>query len=296
MSIDSFKWLPPSLKAYYQDMVMPPPPFVPWKALGKPLDRARVALATTAGINVRGEPPFDYERERREPHWGDPTYRLLPHTLRQEQVQTGHLHINNEDIERDFNVVIPFTRALDLQAAGVIGSVAPSGYSFMGYQPNTNEWTQNYAPEVARRMRAESVDAVVITTVDANCCRAVHALARTFEAAGFSTVVISQMPVMGERLGAPRTLGVEFPFGYPCGLPGEPALQTRVLRAALALLTSRSTPPVVEDFPESWPGDFNEWKTRWHPKEPAPIIRWWWQAQVKPTGAVRPSGGQPRSS
>ncbi len=102
-----------------------------------------------------------------------------------------------------------------------------------------------------------------------------NALARTFETAGLSTAVVNIMPVWGERLGAPRTLGVEFPFGHPCGLPGEPGLQRRVVRAALDLLArAGGPPPVVAHFDEPWPGDFDEWKTKWHPPEPSPIIRW----------------------
>lgn len=100
------------------------------------------------------------------------------------------------------------------------------------------------------------------------------ALARTFEAAGLTTVVVNMMPVWGERYGVPRTLGVEFPFGHPCGMPGDSALQKRVVRAALDLLASPGPPPVVADFDEPWPGDFDEWKRAWHPKEPSPIIRW----------------------
>ena len=100
------------------------------------------------------------------------------------------------------------------------------------------------------------------------------ALARTFEAAGLTTVVVNMMPVWGERYGVPRTLGVEFPFGHPCGVPGDIASQTRVVRAALDLLASPGPPPVVADFDEPWPGDFDEWKRAWHPKEPSPIIRW----------------------
>jgi len=87
----------------------------------------------------------------------------------------------------------------------------------------------------------------------------VGALARTFEGAGLTTVVVNMMPVWGARFGAPRTLGVEFPFGHPCGLPGDIALQTRVVRAALDLLASPGPPPVTVDFPELWPGDFEEW-------------------------------------
>jgi hypothetical protein len=101
----------------------------------------------------------------------------------------------------------------------------------------------------------------------------VNALARTFEAAGLATVIINIMPVWGERFGSPRTLGVEFPFGHTCGLPGDAALQSRVVRAALGLLHADGPPPVVRDFDEPWPGDFDVWKRAWHPPVPSPIIR-----------------------
>jgi hypothetical protein len=102
----------------------------------------------------------------------------------------------------------------------------------------------------------------------------VNALARTFEAAGLSTVIVNPMPTWGERFGAPRTLGVEFPFGHTLGMAGDSALQTRVVCAALDLLaTARPPGPVVEHFPEPWPGDFDEWKKAWHPKQPSPVIK-----------------------
>src|SRR5215210_7991471 len=105
MVVDSYKWLPPSLKGYFANMRVPPPGAMPWTPLAKPLAHARIALVTTAGLNVRGvDPPFDYEQEQTRPDWGDPTFRALPRDLRQEQVQSGHLHINNDDIDRDFNV------------------------------------------------------------------------------------------------------------------------------------------------------------------------------------------------
>ncbi len=166
MAVDSYKWLPPSLKVYFQNMQVETPASIPWTPLAKPLSEARIALVTTAGINVRGvEPPFDYEREQREPNWGDPSFRRIPRDVRQEQIQTGHLHINNQDIDRDLNVAIPISRMIELEAAGVIGSLAPTCYSFMGYQPDTSEWTARYAPEAARSMKAEGVDAVVLTPV-----------------------------------------------------------------------------------------------------------------------------------
>lgn len=100
-----------------------------------------------------------------------------------------------------------------------------------------------------------------------------NALARTFEAAGLSTVQLNMIAELARQTRAPRTLAVEFPFGHPCGLPGDAALQTRVVRAALGLLHHEGPPPVIVDFEEPWPGDFDHWKKAWHPPEPSPIVR-----------------------
>jgi len=166
MEVDSYKWLPPSLKAWSANLAVPPYDDVPWTPLARPLAEARIALVTTAGINVRGaEPPFDYEREQDHPNWGDPTYRVLPRDLRQEQVQTGHLHINNDDIDRDVNIALPVHRMLELEAAGVVGTLSPRNFSFMGYQPDTTEWRERYGPEAAALMKDDRVDGVVLTPV-----------------------------------------------------------------------------------------------------------------------------------
>ena len=166
MTVDSYKWLPPSLKGFYANMQVPPYEDVPWTPLRRPLREATIALVTTAGINVRGaEPPFDYEREQTHPTWGDPTYRTLPRTLQQEQVQTGHLHINNDDLDRDVNIALPVHRLLELESAGEIGRLAERNYSFMGFQPDTTEWRERYAPEVAARMKDDGVEGVLLTPV-----------------------------------------------------------------------------------------------------------------------------------
>ncbi len=166
MPVDSYKWLPPSLKGFFVAMEIPRYDSVPWTPFTKPLAEATIALVTTAGINVRGvEPPFDYESEWDHPMTGDPTFRTLPRDLRQEQVQTGHLHINNDDIDTDVNICLPVARMRELEAEGVIGRLAERNYSFMGYQPDTTHWRERYAPEVAAKMREDGVDAVLLTPV-----------------------------------------------------------------------------------------------------------------------------------
>ncbi len=164
MPVDSFKFLPGSIAAYYRNLVVRREEPVPWTPLRKPLRECRFALATTAGIYTKGlEPPFDAEREKREPMWGDPTYRRIPREVGQAQIGASHLHINNRDILADVDIVLPVHRFLELEADGAIGSLAETHYSFMGYQMNTTEWEQRSGPEVASLMKDEGVDAVLLT-------------------------------------------------------------------------------------------------------------------------------------
>ncbi len=164
MSVDSFKFLPGAIAAYYRNMTVQREEPVPFTPLAKPLDRCRFALVTTAGIYDKGkEPPFDAEREKREPMWGDPSFRRIARDVKQEEIGACHLHTNNRDVLLDINILLPVQRFLELESEGVIGSLAPTSYSFMGYQPNTTEWRQQYGPEVAALMKDEAVDAVLLT-------------------------------------------------------------------------------------------------------------------------------------
>ena len=98
-------------------------------------------------------------------------------------------------------------------------------------------------------------------------------LARTFEEAGLSTVLVTVMPYWAERLGAPRTVGVEFPYGHPLGRPGDRDTQTRIIREALRLLEEATGPGEIRELDYVWPQDLDEAKRDWQPLEPSPIIR-----------------------
>jgi D-proline reductase (dithiol) PrdB len=101
----------------------------------------------------------------------------------------------------------------------------------------------------------------------------VPVLARTFETAGMSTVLVTMMPFWAERLGAPRTVGVEFPFGHPLGRPGDRETQLAVIRAALSLLAEAGEPGQVRELDYVWPQPLDEAKRDWQPLEPSPIIK-----------------------
>ena len=67
-------------------------------------------------------------------------------------------------------------------------------------------------------------------------------LARTLEAEGISTTSISLVREHTEKVKPPRALWVPFPFGAALGRAEDPALQHRVLRAALDLLSEPAGP------------------------------------------------------
>ena len=98
-------------------------------------------------------------------------------------------------------------------------------------------------------------------------------LARTFEEAGLSTVLVTVMPYWAERLGVPRTVGVEFPYGHPLGRPGDRDTQTGIIREALRLLEEATGPSEIRELDYRWPQDLDEAKKDWQPLEPSPIIK-----------------------
>ena len=100
----------------------------------------------------------------------------------------------------------------------------------------------------------------------------VPVLARWIEEAGFPTVLVTMMPDVAERLGVPRIVGVEFPYGHPFGLPDERALQRRVLGTALTVLAGATTPGTRVDVDVEWPVPRRQAYRDWQPSEPSPIV------------------------
>lgn len=168
MQVDSFRFLPSLIKRYYQlshvDKELP----IPFTRMTKPLAQCRFALVTSGGLyDGRHEQPFDQEGERKNPAWGDPSFRTLPVDMDLRDVGVSHLHINHADVLADPNILLPIRRFHELAGEGRIGGLAPHAYSFMGYQgfpADLREWRNAYGPAVRDRLLAEHVDCVLLTT------------------------------------------------------------------------------------------------------------------------------------
>jgi D-proline reductase (dithiol) PrdB len=166
MAVDSFKYLPRIVATYYrmtdQQVELP----IPWTPTPAPLPDCRFGLVTSGGLYHRTvEPPFDVVREKQEPTWGDPTYRIIPADIRQAEVGASHLHINTHSVLSDVNILLPIHRFRELAREGYIGGLAKQAYSFMGYQGfprDTTAWRETFGPQVAERFKAEGVDCVLL--------------------------------------------------------------------------------------------------------------------------------------
>jgi hypothetical protein len=77
-------------------------------------------------------------------------------------------------------------------------------------------------------------------------------MARTLEAAGFSTILVTMMPYWAQKIGTPRTLAVEHPFGHTLGHPGDREGQLSVIREALHALDSIQEPGDILHSTSEW--------------------------------------------
>ena len=165
-AVDSFRYLSPASATIVKTMIaMAPRDPVPWTPLPRPLADATVALVSTAGLSMIGDPPFDAEGERQNPWWGDPSYRVIPRSATEADILASHLHIDTAYLQQDLDVALPLRRLAEAESEGRIGRVAPSHYSFMGYLLDPTEFLERSVPAMIERMRAEGVDAAIFVPV-----------------------------------------------------------------------------------------------------------------------------------
>lgn len=145
--------LPPAMARRVSELECPAFSTTPW-VTGAPLRERRVAIVSSAGLVVRGEPPF---------RGGDADCRVIPSDTPARDLLMSHVSINFDrtGFQEDRNVVFPIDRLDELAAQGVIGSVARTHFSFMGATD-----PMQMAPQVgavAEALARDGVDAVVLS-------------------------------------------------------------------------------------------------------------------------------------
>lgn len=132
--------------------ITPKPVFTP---VTKELKEMRVALATAAGVHLKTDTRFNLA--------GDTGYREIPGNTIGEDLMVSHGGYDNGDVNKDVNCMFPIDRLAELAEEGYIKEVAPMHFGFMGGGGDQDAFTNETGPEIAQKLLAEEVDAVVLT-------------------------------------------------------------------------------------------------------------------------------------
>ena len=130
----------------------------PWSPWDKDLSQSRLGLVSTAGLHLRNDKPFA---------GGDVSFRVIPSDSSPNDIILSHSSIgfDHTGFYRDINLAFPIERLAELVERGTLGSVAPNYYSFMGAQRDPTRIIEDTAPAVARRLKSEEVDAVLLVPI-----------------------------------------------------------------------------------------------------------------------------------
>lgn len=102
---------------------------------------------------------------------------------------------------------------------------------------------------------------------------------RAIEAAGFTTIALSNIPDLTAAAGSPRVAAIEYPFSMTAGAPGDAATQRAILTALLQAAAQMTEPGSVWHLPFELPAAAQALNTDppQHPPIVAHIVRHPWQ-------------------
>lgn len=133
----------------------------PWTPLRRPLAECRFALVTSAGFVLPGQEGFSDERG------GDTSFREIPVDADLSSLLEMHRSetFDHTGLRSDPNLAFPLDRFRELVAAGRIGALNHRHLSFMGSITAPGRLMRETAPEAARRLAADGVDAALLVPV-----------------------------------------------------------------------------------------------------------------------------------
>ena len=222
---------------------------VPFTPFERELSKSTIAIVTAGGVHLKDQEAFKISDEL-----GDLTYREIPQDVDSSDLMVSHHHYDHSDADEDINVVFPIDVLRDLQAEGFIGDIAKKHIGY-GYSQQLKTMYEGTAREIANQIdRTSRADAVVLTGGCPSVChRTISVVQREIEMKGIPTVLITVSPEVSAQMRPPRALYPKgFKIGNSVGRPGMRALQKKVMRDALNLLTKDTRPGefVTIEYPE----------------------------------------------
>lgn len=120
-----------------------------------PLSQATVAIVTTAGLAMPGEPWSE----------GSHAFRLFDRDASGLILAHNSTNFDRTGYAADRNVAYPIDRLSEMEAEGAIGRVAPRHASFLGSTFELSTFMLDTGPQLAKLLRGDGVDVALLTPV-----------------------------------------------------------------------------------------------------------------------------------
>ena len=135
---------------------------VPWSPLKKPLAECRLALVSSAGFVLPGQPPFDDSIKG-----GDPSFRDIPSDADVSRLVDTHRSesYDHQGVRADPNLAFPIDRARELVQRRRIGAVNRRHLSFMGSITAPGRFVRDTVPPAAQLLKSDGVDVALLVPV-----------------------------------------------------------------------------------------------------------------------------------
>ena len=135
---------------------------VPWAPLDKPLAECRLALVSSGGFVLPGQPRFDESARG-----GDPSFREIPSETSAGVLIDTHRSesFDHTGMVEDPNLAFPLDRVRELVERGRIGSLARTHLSFMGSLTAPGRLVKHTAPGAVAPLVEQGVDIALLVPV-----------------------------------------------------------------------------------------------------------------------------------
>ena len=143
------------IEGLQSEIYVPVTPQPVWTPVTKALNEMTIALVTAAGVHLKTDERFNLS--------GDTGFRIIGGGDETSDMMVSHGGYDNSDVNKDINAMFPIDRLRELKEDGIIKEVAPSHIGFMGGGGDVEVFIEKTGPEIAKILKEENVDGVVMT-------------------------------------------------------------------------------------------------------------------------------------
>lgn len=143
------------VKGLQSEIFVPITPEIVWTPVEKELKEMKVALITAAGVHLKTDKRFNLS--------GDTSFREIPGDAESAKLMVSHGGYDNSDVNKDINCMFPIDRMKELASEAYIREFSNVNFGFMGGGGDVSALKGKTGPEIAKKLKEEKVDAVVLT-------------------------------------------------------------------------------------------------------------------------------------